>query len=470
MVDDTYWIEKWLKQEIRSVGWQWLLGCFLLSGLACTPEDEVLTDESDALLAFNRDTVQFDTVFTSVGSTTQWLQVYNPQRNAVNITSITLGTEAAASPFRIIVNGEAGTQFDDVLLRGGDSLLMLVEVTIDPQSTDLPFIVEDSIAFRTNGNVQYVNLEAWGQDAYFIKSGVVTEDITFSAERPYVVCDSLWVLPPATLTLAPGTQLYFNNDAYLLVGGTLQAEGTPEDRVVLQHVRRDGGYLNAPGQWQGVFFAAESSNNQLNFTTIRNANVGASISSPDNDTIPDITFANTIIENMAAYGIYAIDTDVEAYNTVISNCAWGLVRGLGRASYRFRHCTLVNEYTSFPQRDSLSLFFNAVVTRYAPDQAFSLDISNSIIWGDLDNELQVISFTSDRFELAATLIKTVDTAEVESNVYNIPPEFVDPRLYDYRLDSLSPAVDAGSPVGIEQDLEGKPRDAAPDLGAYEYTQ
>ena len=461
------------KPVFPRAAWLQLFAALLFLGWACTPEDEILTSEKGVQLAFSQDTVPFDTVFTTVGSTTKWLQVYNPQRNAVNITSIRLAANTQnTSPYRIIVNGEAGTQFDDILLRGGDSLLVLVEVTVDPQDRNLPFIVEDSIEFLTNGNAQYIHLEAWGQDAFFLKSGVVAEDITFSAERPYVVCDSLWVLPEATLTLAPGAQLYFNDEAYLLVGGTLHAEGTPEDRIVLQHIRSDGDYLNAPGQWQGVFFAAQTQDNRLNFATIRNANVGVSINSPDNDTIPDITLANTIIENMAAYGVYSVDADIEAYNTLISHCMWGLVRGLGRASYRLRHCTLTNESTfSFSPADSASLVFKAQATLSSPNQDFYLDISNSIVWGNLESELYIRpATTNDRLILNNNIIKTTDTTRATTNLYNAIPEFVAADLYNYRLDSLSPAIDAGSAVGILQDIEGNARDETPDLGAYEYIE
>ena len=444
----------------------------VLAGLACTPEDEVSTRDEGARLTFSRDTVQFDTVFTTIGSTTQWLQVYNPQRNAVNITSIALGTSAlATSPYQMIVSGEAGRLFEDVRLRGGDSLLILIKVKIDPQDTNLPFIVKDSIIFRINNNVQGVNLEAWGQNAYFLKSTIITQPTTFSGDRPYVVCDSLLVGPDATLTLAAGAQLYFNDQASLLVDGTLRAEGTPEARVLLQHVRRDGNYENALGQWQGVLFGRESKNNRLDFAIIRNAFVGVGISSPDNDTVPDITLANTIIENMAGYGVYAVNTDLDAYNTVVSNCALGLVRGFGRAYYRFRHCTLVNGYQSISREDTLfSLRINARPVQEGLTQTFSLQLQNSIVWGNLESELQTIMLSGDRFVLERTLIKTTDTTRVlaEANLYNQEPQFANPLQYDYRLDSLSPAIDAGAVIGIDQDIDGNNRDARPDVGAYEY--
>ena len=448
----------------------WVLGLIILliAVASCTPEDEVLTREESVQLLFDRDTVQFDTVFTTVGSTTQWLQVYNPQPKAVNIGLVSLASPEK-SPFRLLLNGEAGTQFSNVRLRGGDSLLLLVEVTVDPTNTDLPFIVKDSIQFSTNGNVQYVNLEAWGQDAYFLKSEMIAQDTTFSGERPYVICDSLRVAPEATLTLAAGAQLYFNDGSYLQIDGTLQTAGTSESRITLQHVRQDGDYKEAPGQWQGVFFTSGSKNNWVDFTTIRNANVGISIDAADNDTIPDIVITNTIIENMAAYGVFALNADIDARNTVISDCASGLVYSFGASYNRWLHCTFVNENIGFTREDfQPSLWFDDTLANPGSTQSHRVEIKNSIVWGDLNNELFIVPRRiSFERQILYNLIKSVDTT-LSTNLFNSPPAFVDPLMHNYHLDSLSPAIDAGVPLGIERDLEDKPRDAQPDLGAYEY--
>jgi len=48
--------------------------------------------------------------------------------------------------------------------------------------------------------------------------------------------------------------------------------------------------------------------------------------------------------------------------------------------------------------------------------------------------------------------------------------FVDPDHGDYRLKAGSPAIDAGTDVGVDHDIAGKPvpQGKAPDIGAYEY--
>jgi len=48
------------------------------------------------------------------------------------------------------------------------------------------------------------------------------------------------------------------------------------------------------------------------------------------------------------------------------------------------------------------------------------------------------------------------------------PGFVNPGAGDYQIDSGSAAVDAGVSAGVATDIQGMPRDAAPDIGAYEW--
>ena len=50
------------------------------------------------------------------------------------------------------------------------------------------------------------------------------------------------------------------------------------------------------------------------------------------------------------------------------------------------------------------------------------------------------------------------------------PRFVDAANGDYHLGVGSPCVDKGTLIGAPtHDIEGTPRDAAPDMGAYEWT-
>ncbi len=54
---------------------------------------------------------------------------------------------------------------------------------------------------------------------------------------------------------------------------------------------------------------------------------------------------------------------------------------------------------------------------------------------------------------------------------NANPRFIDPRQFDFHLESGSPAIGVGENTGILHDYEGleRPKDSAHDLGAYQYS-
>ncbi|MEM6844851.1 MAG: choice-of-anchor Q domain-containing protein [Bacteroidota bacterium] len=446
-----------------------IISCLLWFS-ACTPEEEIFTDEA-VQLRFSQDTIQFDTLFTSRGSTSQLLRVYNPNQNAVTISTVATG-RSSESPYTVLLNGVPGQQFENVRLLGGDSLFLIVEVLIDPQDENLPFLEKDSLVFQVNGNQQDVKLIAWGQDAHFHRSWIIAEDTTLRGNRPFVIQDSLWIEPNVTLTLDSGVQFFFDDRAFALVRGTLQAEGTVTAPVVFRNVRTDGFYENSFGQWDGITFTTTSQNNSLTYTLVRNATNGIVINTPDADTIPDLTLANTIIENMSGYGLLAIGSDIEAYNTLIHRCIVGLAYNIGNGHYRYRHCTFYNGGRFYPrEEDWISVVFldevpnnSGLATLGVSDHPFYGELTNSIVWGDLADEF-LASDPSTR--VLANLLKVADTTR-SHNIYNKAPLFVDPIIFQYELDSLSPAINQGVKTSILTDLNSAARDDQPDLGAYEY--
>ena len=94
------------------------------------------------MLEFTTDTVMFDTVFATVGSTTHNFRVHNRNKKSIVISSITLAG-GTASKFRMNVDGITGSQLFDVEIPANDSIFIFVEVTIDQSSGNLPFIVKD---------------------------------------------------------------------------------------------------------------------------------------------------------------------------------------------------------------------------------------------------------------------------------------------------------------------------------------
>ena len=162
----------------------------LIGMVACRDERGYSTDPSHRL-TFSTDTISFDTLFTEISSATYSFLIYNRNSHDLRITDARLAG-GGGSPYRINLDGMAGTSFSDITVRGGDSLFAFVEVTVDPRGYDTPFQVRDSLLFALeSGTTQQVQLSAYGQDATVIRGLVVSNDTRLTARRPYLVYDSL---------------------------------------------------------------------------------------------------------------------------------------------------------------------------------------------------------------------------------------------------------------------------------------
>jgi len=122
-------------------------------------KDELLTS-GDVQLRFSTDTLMYDTIFETIGSVTKNLRIYNDYDQPINISNIRLAG-GNSSFFRMNVNGLPGRSFDNIELRAGDSLWIFVEITKDTTSQILPYIIQDSIVFETNGRRQDVEKNNW---------------------------------------------------------------------------------------------------------------------------------------------------------------------------------------------------------------------------------------------------------------------------------------------------------------------
>ncbi|MDD4609382.1 MAG: hypothetical protein PHY71_04420, partial [Bacteroidaceae bacterium] len=186
------------------------------------------TTNPSVQLSFQRDTVNFETVFTTIGSSTQVAKVYNRSNEHIHIRSVTLA-DASRSGFSVNIDGQSGTTFQDIEIRKQDSLYIFVQANINPLDKDNPILVKDSLVFElSSGSVQDMKLMAYGQDVLILRGKEIQEDTTFTSKRPILIYDSLRVNAGATLTLAAGTQLYFHDKIDCKVYGTLVATGTQE--------------------------------------------------------------------------------------------------------------------------------------------------------------------------------------------------------------------------------------------------
>ena len=184
----------------------WLFIIFSIAIISCQKEKYITS--GDFKLQFSTDTVSFDTIFSSIGSTTEWLKVKNPSKYSVSISKIYLAG-GADSPFRLNINGVDGVEDKDVKISSGDSIFIFVEVTIDPTGQNNPMIVKDSIVFELNGNIQDVKLVAFGQDFHLFKGDVLATQ-RWQNDKPYLIYNSVWVDTLKTLSIDPGCRIYFH--------------------------------------------------------------------------------------------------------------------------------------------------------------------------------------------------------------------------------------------------------------------
>ncbi|PLX09071.1 MAG: hypothetical protein C0596_04525 [Marinilabiliales bacterium] len=120
---------------------------FTLLVLSSCNKNTFTTDPSD-LLEFSTDTVQFDTIFTSIGSATNYFVVRNSNESkSIKIDRIFVAGESNTK-YRLNIDGLSTNSIEDYELAPGDSLFIFVEVTIDPNQDEM--IEEDSVIFVSN--------------------------------------------------------------------------------------------------------------------------------------------------------------------------------------------------------------------------------------------------------------------------------------------------------------------------------
>ncbi|MBO5794558.1 MAG: hypothetical protein J6R11_05725, partial [Bacteroidaceae bacterium] len=214
----------------------YIIGVLLTMVSSCDDYDS-WTADPQAQLTFGRDTVSFDTIISTVSSSTQRLLVYNNNESGLRISEVRL-KHAGNSPFRVNVDGQflhdgQGTDFE---VRKNDSIFVLVEVTLPDTGGDTIAMYTDSLCFRLqSGALQYVTLMAGGQNALHWRGvRVFDQDTILQSRRPVIVYDSLYVSSGTTLTIEAGTQLFFHQHASMCVDGTLLVNGTLEEPVVFR--------------------------------------------------------------------------------------------------------------------------------------------------------------------------------------------------------------------------------------------
>ncbi len=458
-----------------------------------------VSDDPSLRLSFSADTVRFDTLFTEQGSATMQLKVYNRNASAILIDRVWLEDGEA---FRVNMDGEADlSRITRLQINGGDSLFVFIRVTdFGKMTEDSPVRIEDLLHFHLQSGVtQEVLLEAYGQNVTRIGRvgcGRTEEagDLTLSAERPYLIFDTLVV--GGKLTISPGATVYMHAGACIVALGDVEAAGTREAPVLIRGDRLDRlfdsvPYLYAGGSWDGFYIQAEETHEySFSYVDILSGKVGLYCMSTCTASLPSLRMDGCRIHNHALYGLVLNHVDALVTNTEISNCASYCVYCSG-GEHTFIHSTIASYFgftniriQSTDKEDAAAVY----IDNLAKSEPFTTtSFYNSIITGYTGNQL-VVATPFDRYYpgvWSGNYLKTdtlgmphasenvywqkTDTTQVFRNTFYRYKEYV---YYDFRLDSLSPAIGIGDSLvalPYPTDREGFSRSGVkPDAGCYQY--
>ena len=452
------------------------------SMLSSCIEDGFTTSSSDRL-AFNMDTVAFDTVITLQGTATKQMVVYNRSPKQISISSIKVAGFASKGHFYLNVDGIRGDEFKNVEIRGNDSIYIFIEAYIDEMESDEPTFIEDQLDFVTNGVAQHVALTAWGQDVIRLNADTIDHNRRFTANKPYLIYDTLYVAENATLTIDAGATLLFHDKAALRCAGCMLANGTAEEPITfrgdrLDHVVGEISFDIMSGQWGGVIFTPPTMGNVLKHVIMKGCSIGMHCSNDDSDTTQcALKLINCVLTNSASSCLVAQTCYVQAIGTEFSDAAEGVVY-LAGGKMLMSQCTFANYYLFKAPSEPIVNIFDVEysngtlgkIKAYFDNCIFyglSKDINNGDL-NDFDVYMRYCMLKSDGSD-DNHFINCVWKGDPEKGPFLTVR---DDYLFDYRLRNESDAIGKGNPAlcppEARYDRYGNDRLArgAVDLGAY----
>jgi len=406
---------------------------FVLSLTSCRKDFD--TVPSSGNLAFSKQTVYLDTVFTDIGSSTYMLKVYNRSNKDITIPSIHLAK--ADSKYRLMVDGMTGVDadnsgqgdgrfFPNVELLAKDSLFIFIETTVNiAEANPTDFLYTDEILFDSTNGPQKVNLVTLIQDAVFLypekfsdgtkeslllgldeqgnevwvngfelneSDPINGNEFIFTNQKPYVIYGYAGIPNGKTLTMQPGARVHFHAESGLIVqpGGNLNISGSNspdpdhplQNEVILEGDRLEPRFSDTPGQW-GTIWMRGGSTSTVEHLTLKNATVGLLV---DNATL---NINNSQIYNSSNVGILATNATIaNSTNLVVNLAGQACLATISGGTYDFTHCTFNNNWGT-PSQVCVNLSnHNTDSSGNNIDQAnLSASFKNCIIYGSNNVEL-----------------------------------------------------------------------------------
>ena len=474
-----------------------LCGLLSLSVAVCllsSCRQDQISDDPTLLLTLSSDSIDFGIVFTGYGTSTRRVVLRNTNANALTVNRITFRD---GQFFHVSIDGEADvSRWNELTIRGGDSAFIFIRAYIDPLEQNAPLLVEDELLFSYNGNTTKLRLYAIGQDVTLLPKWEYLGDQHLSADKPYLVQDTL--LFRKNLTIDAGAMFYMMNNAAIITLADVQINGTPEASVVFRGARTDNlfdsvPYAFASGQWQGIYLLQDAqkpaNTYTFRYTDILSGNIGLFCQAETAATLPTLTMDGCRIHNMAVYGVVCLNTNATITNSEISCCAsYGVY--LQGGTHMLVHNTIA-AYFGYPytnlnihstgREDVAAVYINNLSKSSAPMQSF---LYNNIITGARRQCLVLAAPLPDAYRgmFKGNYLRadTFRLPQFEQNVYAGDEDTVfvnnhylyrEYRYYDFHLDSLSPAIGIADMTMAESyslDRDGNPRTPSPDAGCYQH--
>lgn len=424
-------------------------------------------------ISFSTDTLVFDTVFTTIGSTTLNFKVYNKDNNDLNIESVSLAG-GENSPFRFNFDGYKGTSAKNVTILANDSAFCFVEVTLKVNNTTNPLIIEDSLCFTVNGKKNYINLAVWGQDAYFhyndLNEGIWPND------KPHVIYGYAAVDSAKSLIIQKKTKIHLHKKSLLFnYKGTLRLNGEKGEEIELLGDRLEQDYKNISGQYYGLYSDSPQLT-YLNHVKIKNGTAGIHVFNSSKQTSPTVIVNNTEISNNSSYGVFLFDrANVQFNNTLIHKNGVHALLVLQGSQFQFNHCNILNYGDGEGTSSCLGIrnYFQSDGTTFVGNITNS-SFTNCVIYGNAEKQLafDTIQFENSKVEITFDhcVIRTPSQLHkfYKETQFDTDPLFNAPFNADYKFSPSSPLNNKGKAGILNTDILLNTRSTiTPDIGVYE---
>ena len=499
-----------------------LLLAILFSFTSCRKDFD--TVPSSGKLEFSKTEVYLDTVFSTIGSSTYGLKVYNRSNNDIKIPIIQL-EKGFSSKYRIIVDGIAGNNkiFNNVELLANDSLYVFVATTVNIADTENDFTYNDKILFDVGTNQQSVKLTTLVDDANFIFPNrsldkktyekiavngfspdtrghtLTATELNWTSAKPYVIYGNCVVPSGSTLNIGAGTRVHFHDGSTLIVdsGATLNIQGNlnvldangkiiTRNEVTFEGDRLEPEYENVPGQW-GAVFIFSNTNNIINHLTLKNAVVGLFMGRNIETITPNLTIENSQIYDCSSFGILARASIINGKNIVVNTAGQSCFAGTLGGNYDFTHCTFNNNWPSTKQ---VAVLLNDFLE--TKEETFVSTIyakfKNCIIYGNNNVELFLekrntsttssfvtsftnclVKFNDFNTSISGQAIFNEIRNQQNGNLKNLDPKFNNINRNFMNLQIGSSAIGKGNFIFSNfNDILNLPRTNPSDIGAYKF--